>query len=130
FASAATFYETTGIPTVVAFDAGNLKAVAETLRQLNPGSAIVFAADNDHHLPRRELPMANIGLEKANEAARAVNGRVVAPRFLADDAGTDWNDWKAQHGARATYHELNKALTEVGVQTSAQKRARRRGPTL
>ncbi|WP_196221160.1 toprim domain-containing protein [Sansalvadorimonas verongulae] len=86
YATGATIYENTGYPTFVAFNAGNLEAVALILRHKYPKARIVFAADNDNHL---EL---NIGLMKAKAAAKAVGGIVVYPRFSAGNTGTDWND--------------------------------------
>ncbi|WP_211212219.1 DUF5710 domain-containing protein, partial [Kiloniella laminariae] len=43
-------FEMTRKPTVVAFDSGNLKAVAEEVRKKHPKAEIIIAADNDHHL--------------------------------------------------------------------------------
>ena len=89
YSTAATFYETTGIPTAVAFDSGNLMPVAKAIPAEDPDRKIIFAADNDHHLPRREPPLPNVGLEKAFEAAKEVGGLVIAPKFEPHDKGTD-----------------------------------------
>jgi phage/plasmid primase-like uncharacterized protein len=66
---------------------------------------LIFAADNDHHLPLKKSPtgrqLPNVGLEKAEEAARAVNGTVAIPAFERGNPGTDWNDYAAQHGLGA-----------------------------
>ena len=40
-------YDATGITAVAALSAGNLKAVAEAVRELAPGADIIFIADND-----------------------------------------------------------------------------------
>jgi putative DNA primase/helicase len=95
YATAATIHEATGFRTFVAFDCGNLKAVAMTVRKRHPGQRIVICADNDRHTA------GNPGLTKAREAALAVGGFVSVPEFPEGAEGTDWNDlhqWRAKHG--------------------------------
>ncbi len=70
-----------------AFDSGNIKSVALSIRQRYPTKTIIIAGDNDHHLK------INIGKDKAIEAAQAVCGHVLIPYFEAGDSGTDWNDF-------------------------------------
>ena len=53
FATGATLRELTGLPVAVAFDSGNLLAVAEIYRRRDAERPILVAGDNDHHLPRR-----------------------------------------------------------------------------
>jgi putative DNA primase/helicase len=89
FATAATIRETTGDTTFVAFDAGNLKAVAQAVRALYPDRRIVVMSDNDRWAP------GNPGVAKAKEAARAVRGSIAVPQFPEGAAGTDWNDLAA-----------------------------------
>lgn len=115
FATAATVRELTGLPVVVAFDSGNLAPVAEAIRARDPERTIVFAADNDHHLPRRPVPLPNSGREKAEAAAAAVRGSVLMPAFPESDRGTDWNDYAVQHGLPATRAKIEAFLTESGV---------------
>ena len=128
FATAATIRETTGLTTVAAFDAGNLLKVAQQLRAQDPTRPIIVAADNDHHLPRRDVPLANVGLEKATAAAAAVNGTVMLPDFggaetqpLARGVSvpTDWNDFKAIYGAQAVRRRANTALERHGLELGA-----------
>jgi phage/plasmid primase-like uncharacterized protein len=69
YATGATLHEATGLPVAVAFNAGNLLAVAKAYRAADPSRPIVIAGDNDHHLPQRSVPLPNVGQEKA-EAAR------------------------------------------------------------
>lgn len=96
YATGATVHELTGWPVAVAFDAGNLRPVAEALRAKLPNVRLVICADNDHGTA------GNPGLSKAHEAAQAVGGIVIAPDFEPGDKGTDWNDYAAQHGEQAT----------------------------
>ncbi|UFN51526.1 toprim domain-containing protein [Roseomonas sp. OT10] len=92
YATGATLHEATGLPVAVAFNAGNLAAVAKAYRAADPSRPIVIAGDNDHHLPRRAVPLPNVGKEKAEAAAIAVRGVAVLPSFLPTDRGSDWND--------------------------------------
>jgi putative DNA primase/helicase len=89
YATAATVHEATGFRTFVAFDCGNLKAVAMAVRKRHPGQRIVICADNDRHTA------GNPGLTKAREAALAVGGFVSVPEFPEGAEGTDFNDLAA-----------------------------------
>jgi phage/plasmid primase-like uncharacterized protein len=105
FATAATVHQATGLAVAVVFDSGNLKPVAEAYRDRSPTQLLLFAADNDHHLPLRKSPtgreLPNVGVQKAQDAARAVNGSVLIPEFERGNPGTDWNDYAAQRGLAA-----------------------------
>ncbi len=95
YATAATVHESTGHRVYVAFDAGNLKPVALTVRKLHPAACIIIAADNDRHTA------GNPGVTKAREAALAVGGLISIPEIPEGVSGTDWNDlhqWWAAHG--------------------------------
>jgi len=73
----------------VAFDAGNLKPVAESLLLKYPDCKIIIAADNDCWGRR------NIGLEKGRAAAAAVGGELIYPVFEDVDTSarpSDFND--------------------------------------
>ena len=75
---------------VVAFNAGNLKPVAEVFRKAFSDSQIVIAGDRDK---------SGAGQQAAEEAALAVNGKLSIPPFLQSEAGSDWNDfWVNQLG--------------------------------
>lgn len=80
YATGATVHESTGYAVAVAFNAGNLKAVALALRGKFPEAKIILCADNDTHTP------GNPGLSKAKEAADAVGG------YLAYPEDGDFND--------------------------------------
>jgi len=112
FATAATLRETTGLAIIAAFDSGNLLDVARSIRARDPDRPIIFAADNDHHLPTLATPLPNVGAVKAREAASAVGGIVLSPAFASGDAGTDWNDYATQHGKEAM-----RALAQVELRS-------------
>ena len=88
FATGASLHEATGDAVAVAFNAGNLEAVALALRDKYPALKIVIAADDDH------LTDGNPGMTKAMAAAQAVGGDLIKPEFGADrpDKATDFND--------------------------------------
>lgn len=103
--------QATGWPVCVAFNAGNLKAVAGMVRNRFPGAHVVIAADNDlwtwDHKHRKHKPdvlptrdsaewdnwrengwLRNPGRDSADQAAASIGGaQVVFPA-----CGGDWND--------------------------------------
>ncbi|RQQ60277.1 toprim domain-containing protein [Burkholderia stagnalis] len=97
FATCASAFEVAHAPVVVAFNAGNLLAVAQAWRARLPHARIVLLADDD------AKTAGNPGLTKATEAARAVGGAVAVPAFDADrPAGaTDFNDLQQYAGGEA-----------------------------
>jgi len=125
FATAATIREATGLAVAVAFDSGNLLEVARAFRERDPQRPIVIAADNDHHLPLKEVPLPNVGQVKAAAAAEAVRGVVLTPDFAQGDKGTDWNDYAAQHGKPAVRAQAQAALRPLGIELPAQSAAPR-----
>lgn len=78
YATAASVYESTGHPCAVAFDAGNLEAVALALRAKFPEIKIILCADNDANTP------GNPGLTKAREAAAACGALLAVPPIAGD----------------------------------------------
>jgi putative DNA primase/helicase len=83
YATAATLSQTLGFATVAAFDSGNLVSVAKALHAKYPQKQIVIAGDDDKHL---ELTHGiNPGRSKAEEAARAVGGKVILPIFAPNE---------------------------------------------
>lgn len=97
YATAATIHETTGHPVAVAFNAGNLEAVARTLREKLPSVRLILCADDD------AATEGNPGIAKATAAARAVGGLLAVPGFGADrpQGATDFNDLAAHRGPDA-----------------------------
>jgi len=124
-ATAATMHEATGLAALAAFDSGNLIAVARAIREREPNRLIIVAADNDHHLPRRDVPLPNVGMEKGRAAADAVGGVFLAPDFKLTDAGSDFNDYAAQHGKAAVRALTQEALQAHGVALPSVSQAQR-----
>ncbi|WP_257252742.1 MULTISPECIES: toprim domain-containing protein [unclassified Endozoicomonas] len=89
YATGASFYEFSKkrLPVAIAFNAGNLKAVAMAFKKKFPHLQIIILADNDRFTD------GNPGKRKAYEAAKAVSGQVYLPLFEDGEPGTDFNDW-------------------------------------
>jgi putative DNA primase/helicase len=75
YATAASIFQATDLATAVAFDAGNLLAVAKALRGKFPDLPLIIAADNDTETA------GNPGLTLATSAARAVGAALAVPTF-------------------------------------------------
>jgi len=86
FATGASLREATGAAVAVAFNAGNIKPVAEAMRAKHPQLDITLAADNDVRSDGSE----NTGIAKASEAAVAVGARLAVPEL--EGSKCDFND--------------------------------------
>jgi len=97
YATGASIHEAAGRAVAVAFNAGNLEAVALALRAKYPALKIIIAADDDHQTP------GNPGMTKATAAAQAVGGLLAVPDFgsYRPDGATDFNDLHQIAGADA-----------------------------
>ncbi|WNZ54080.1 DUF5710 domain-containing protein (plasmid) [Microbulbifer sp. MKSA007] len=101
YATGASVHRLVNKPVLVTFDADNLIKVASAMREKFPDVTMLFAADDDHHLTARENPLPNKGMEKAEEAARAVGGYVVPPLLNSKEKAKglkDWNDLTNERG--------------------------------
>lgn len=98
FATAASIYEATGHAVTVAFNAVNLKAVAERIRTKYPETRITIAADDDQDTA------GNPGITKAREAAEAIRASLATP-----GEGGDFNDLHAEQGAQAVAERIRQA---------------------
>ena len=98
WATGASIYEATGIPVVVAFNAGNLKSICDKMQTALPSAVFMIAADNDQFTKRRDGTPYNPGVE----AAQATGLPFVFPTF-SDPSGepTDFNDLAVREGPDA-----------------------------
>lgn len=88
---------------VCAFNAGNLKHVARAFKKHYPTANIIIASDNDR---ATELKTGvNVGVKKAVEACKAVDGELWIPEFKEHEEGTDWNDLYQIHKAHQQTQE-------------------------
>jgi len=103
----------TGQAGIAALSAGNLRAVAEAMRERYPAAELVILAD---------LVKAS-GDADANavEAARAVGGRMAVPEFGGDrdPTWTDFNDLAAERGTEAVGRAIAAARAPAGGDSSA-----------
>lgn len=99
---------------VVAFNAGNLKPVADVLSRKYPDAEIIIAADNDHE--KEAEGKGNAGITKAKESGYRYSAPPPAPGV------TDWNDYAANHGFDAAKNTLLAGLGnggEAGIASQA-----------
>lgn len=127
YATAVTLHLATGMPVAVAFNAGNLKAVAKSLSEA--GHTVTICADADlwtphpkHRamlpdvLPARDAPewvewreagyLLNTGLDAGMVAAAAIGGAQV----LYPVEGGDWDDVRQRDGLDAVRDRIMGAL--------------------
>ena len=97
YATSASIHAATGHLVVVAFNAGNLKAVAIKTRAKFPQATFILAADDDSWTD------GNPGITAATEAALAIDGLLAVPRWYGDrpEKHTDFNDLHQDEGLNA-----------------------------
>ena len=105
YSTAASLFDVTNLPQVIAFNANNLVETAIVICSKYPDIEIIIAADNDF------MGEQNTGLIKGKEAARAVNGELIFPKFISNDLGSDFNDFVNLYGK----DKLSSALSAQGV---------------
>ncbi len=105
YATAASIHEATTYPVAVAFNAGNLAAVARSIRQTYRKVCLIVCADDDFETP------GNPGLSLATDAARESRARLAMPTFGARrlSSETDFNDLHRKQGSGAVRAALDAA---------------------
>lgn len=120
YATGASLHQATGHAVAVAFDAGNLKPVAEALRLKYPALRLILCADNDL------WGDGNTGVTKATEAAQAVGGWLTIAKFR-DTSGkpTDFNDLHQLEGPEEIQRQIVTAtdLTKPNIQPDPENNA-------
>ncbi len=117
YATMTTATESLGFATVVAFDSGNLKQVAESLQKRFPGKPLLFVADDDV-LSAEKSPLGiNAGRMKAEAAAKELGGMAVFPVFAPGEARkglSDFNDLatRSELGREAADRQLKAAMSQ------------------
>lgn len=107
YATAASLHLATGHACLVAFNAGNLEAVARMARERYPDREIILCADNDVRPDDRP----NTGVEAATKAAQAVGGKLaVCPAH--EGRPTDFNDLHCLRSLEAVAAAVEKARRE------------------
>jgi len=102
WATGASIFEATGLPVFVAFNAGNLLAVAKQVRGRYPLASLIVAADDD------AWTEGNPGVTKAREAAEAVIAALAMPEFGPEriQGDTDFNDLARRIGKDAVTRQV------------------------
>jgi putative DNA primase/helicase len=112
YATGASIHEATGFFTVVAFDSGNLKPVANELRRRWAQATIIIAADNDRWTFQ---PVENVGVTYARRVAEAIPARVfvAVPEFSSlESKPTDFNDLARLDGIEEVRKQILAALPQ------------------
>lgn len=113
YATAASLHQATGIPVVMTVDAGNMVTVSRNLKALHPDTAHIILGEDDF------TKTDNKGLNKAREAAAAIDGSYIIPQFTESEraqafAGTgsfsDFNDIHSSRGLDAVRDQLSPVL--------------------
>jgi len=131
FATGASIVEATGFMVAVAFNAGNLAAVAKVMREKFPAYTIIICADND---VEKDI---NIGLSKAQDAAKQIDAMLAVAKFQESDlidgkVPTDFNDLHRLHGLDAVRFEIEQSSKGEAVVDDAggdEPRAEKSRPT-
>ncbi len=110
-ATGASIHAATGQAVAVAFNAGNMKPVAEAMRARHPSLQLILVADNDVRTDGTE----NTGIVKATEAAAVVGGQVAVPEL--DGKKCDFNDVHNTAGLDAVRDMLDTATEAEPVAT-------------
>lgn len=105
FATGASVHMATGYAVAVAFDCGNLLAVAKAFQAEYTDLQLIICADDDW------LIKGNPGKTKAYQAAQVVNGVVALPLFGNDRPkhATDFNDMATLYGLQAVKEAIMSA---------------------
>jgi putative DNA primase/helicase len=107
YATAASVYEATAIPTVCAFDAGNIEPVIEAIRGKYPGLSITIAADNDSWNGDGK----NSGVNAARHCAKRFSGvNFTYPTFDKEhhlSSPTDFNDLHFLNGLEEVRRQIS-----------------------
>lgn len=110
YATAASLHEATGLPVIVAFDAGNLLPVCAAISQRYKRARILVCGDDDF------LSDGNPGATAASAAAMAVSGAHLLPQFAADRGErkiTDFNDLHMLEGLHVVRAQVEARLRHL-----------------
>jgi putative DNA primase/helicase len=116
FATGASLREATGLPVVIAFDAGNLLPVTQQIHKAHRRDIRVLVCGDDDYLTD-----GNPGKKAAETAAIAVNGAWTVPVFPEERSATrkgptDFNDLHVHPGGglQAVARQVQEALATAG----------------
>lgn len=107
YATGASIYEATQVPTIIAFDVGNLEPVVAALLHKWPQKKITICADNDQWKEK------NVGVETAKATSKKHACNIVWPEFpneakINGKDPTDFNDLHALQGLETIKKQIEK----------------------
>ncbi len=106
-ATAASIFLATGVPTIVAFNSGNLYEVARELSKKFRNKELIICGDDDRHTTKADGTPWNPGKESAEEAARICLTTPIFPKFPDPTAKfSDWNDLHCNFGIDCVREQL------------------------
>lgn len=111
WATAASLHTATGLPVFIAFDCGNLSAVAQYIRRQFPAARLLFCADDDAH---------GKGQHHARLAAHLTNGMDIIPMWEGipnmtpeqQAQATDFNDLHVLAGLDVVRAQIDNAVND------------------
>ena len=105
YATGASLHRATDLPTVIAFDIGNLDLVIEALKKAYPKSPLLIAGNDDASKEQ------NVGKLKAEEVAQRHKCSLIFPQFKnRETKTTDFNDLHVLEGLEEVRHQIKRAL--------------------
>ena len=111
YATGASLHLSTGYAVLVAFNAGNLHAVARMARKQYPDREIILCADNDVETRKPDGTPWNPGEEAAAKAAASIGGKLaICPAH--EGRATDFNDLHRARSLEAVRQAVEKARRE------------------
>lgn len=125
YATGKSVHMATGYPVAVAFDAGNMKPVMQTLRARYPEALLVAAGDNDLENVDLDGNPTNPGVKAATAAADAVGGIAAIPHALESGGklvNTDWDDVRRAEGVDMVCHYIEKKIAGTDFQALMEQR--------
>lgn len=121
FATAASVFEATKIPTIAAVDAGNIDHVLKAIKEKYPNKEIIIAGDNDVSKELEGKP--NVGKITALSMAKKYDAKAAYPMFNSDEKSkglSDFNDLANSRGLGEVKKQLSIAIDNIKAQTKAQ----------
>lgn len=110
YATGASWHEATSLPTLIAFDSGNLLSVVQAIRLRYPAHQMLIVGDDDIEAK------VNVGRQKVTQIAKEQSCLCIFPEFKSQQrdpqgkAFTDFNDLHVSHGLEEIRIQLEALL--------------------
>lgn len=123
FATGVAIYLSTEEPVIVAFDSGNLLSVSKNLKQAYNDKTFIICGDDDRWKKDEQgNPRPNVGKEKSEEAAKAVAGKSILPKFKnSDSCPTDFDDLLRLEGIDEVKKQLSLDVPRLALYALGHK---------